>query len=307
MQDELNEMTTDSELMDQPATVNSPPLDFPLRLSQTQLSLLSTCPRKFQHVYLEQLAVPADYEQQERQSQGSRFHLLMQQWQLGLPVEPLLQGDAQLQQWFTAFISAAPEIFALGGDASGLRQSEHTRMLEFDGYLLTAIYDLLITTDRQAKILDWKTYARPRNARWLVQNWQTRLYPFLLAETSAYAPEQISMTYWFFQAQAEGEAAQQLTIAYDSAKHEQTRRDLTQLLHQLTGWLERYQAGEWLPQLAATAPECEQCNFSVKCDRLASPDENYPESADENPLESAIDLSNPDPLVSLAGIQEIPL
>lgn len=120
--------------------------------------MLATCPRKFQHLYLEQLAAPPDAEQQERLSQGSQFHLLMQQWQLGLPIEPLLHTDKALQHWFQAFQSAAPEILSLADETEPpLSQSEHTRTLEFAGYLLTVVYDLLLLGDRSAKILDWKT------------------------------------------------------------------------------------------------------------------------------------------------------
>ena len=71
----------------------------PFRLSQSQLNRLAACPRKFQHTDLEQLAAPSEPDQQERQNQGTRFHLLMQQWLLGLPVKPLVQNDPQLQSW----------------------------------------------------------------------------------------------------------------------------------------------------------------------------------------------------------------
>ncbi|UBF25357.1 PD-(D/E)XK nuclease family protein [Kovacikia minuta CCNUW1] len=245
------------------------PLSFPLRLSQGNLNLLATCPRKFQHTYLEQLAAPNPPEQQEKQNQGNRFHLLMQQWQLGLPIAPFIQADGQLQQWFKAFTNAAPKILTLGsGEEVVLSQSEHTRTLEFQGYLFTVVYDLLLSGQQSAKILDWKTYPRPQNSRWLLENWQTRLYPFVLAETSTYLPEQISMTYWFFQAtgeQATAAAAQSFAIAYNAAKHEQTRQDLSQLLTQLTHWLDQYQAGEPFPHLAFGSKPCETCTFPRRC------------------------------------------
>ena len=67
-----------------------------LRLSQGQLNLLATCPRKFQHTYLEQLAALADPKQNTRQILGSRFHLLMQQQAMGLPIQSFLAEDEQL-------------------------------------------------------------------------------------------------------------------------------------------------------------------------------------------------------------------
>ncbi|MHC5832750.1 MAG: PD-(D/E)XK nuclease family protein, partial [Nostoc sp.] len=81
-----------------------------LRLSQGQLNLLEACPRKFQHTYLEQLNSPSNPEQEERQTLGSRFHLLMQQQEMGLPIHSFLEADAQLQSWMLAFADAAPEI-----------------------------------------------------------------------------------------------------------------------------------------------------------------------------------------------------
>ncbi|MGA7933014.1 MAG: PD-(D/E)XK nuclease family protein [Kovacikia sp.] len=271
-------------------------------MSQGNLNLLATCPRKFQHIYIEQLASPNPPEQQEKQSQGNRFHLLMQQWQLGLPIDPFIREDAQLQQWFTAFINAAPQILAIESEGQAvLRQSEHTRTLEFQGYLLTVVYDLLLSSPHQAKILDWKTYPRPQTPRWLLENWQTRLYPFVLAETSAYLPEQISMTYWFFQ---EGEQAttaevQSFAIAYGPTKHEQTRQDLSALLTQLTHWLERYQAGQPLPQFPVRSKPCATCNFAFRC---FGPDDRQERSSDQLPL-----ASSGQGWPNLETIQEVPL
>lgn len=265
-----------------------------LRISQSQLNLLETCPRKFQQVYLEQLAAPTSPEQQERQMWGTRFHRLLQQWQLGLPVEPLVLADSQLHQWFTDFVNAAPQILTLDAAGGEIRQqSEHARTLEFHGYLLTVVYDLLLSDDRQAQILDWKTYPRPQTPRWLMQNWQTRLYPFVLAETSAYQPEQISMTYWFFQTsglEAESQP-QSFRLTYDRTQHEQTRQDLSQLLTQLTHWLTRYQAGEPFPQVAQESTQCDSCSFASRCDRQAQAEEKL------------VDL----PVLAIAEIQEIPL
>lgn len=264
-----------------------------MRLSQGQLNLLETCPRKFQHTYLEQLASPTTPDQQERLILGSRFHLLMQQREMGLPIEPFIQEDNQLRQWFAAFVGAAPKILSLNEASPVLRQSEHQRTLEFEGHLITVVYDLLILTEQQAQILDWKTYPKPQKSRRLAENWQTRLYPFVMAETSHYQPEQISITYWFFQSrEADRTEPQSLRFAYDSAQHRKIRQDLTRLLQQLTGWLDRYQAtGESFPQIPYT-PTCDDCAFALRCQR----------SLDQTG--GAIDATKfPD----LADIEEIPL
>lgn len=253
-----------------------PSVEPKLRLSQGQLNLLESCPRKFQHIYLEQLGSPATPEQQAHQAWGSRFHLLMQQQELGLPIDSLIAEDAQMQRCISSLLAAVPEIAAPASAASdsSWRQSEHRRTCSIQGYPITVIYDLLMLEEDQARILDWKTYPRPPQQRWLTRNWQTRLYPFVLAETSQYLPEQISLTYWFVQAQDEAQRdltqallPQSLTFAYNATLHEQTRQELVQLLGQLTNWLERYQQGEPFPQVNEAVERCEDCQFSGRCQR----------------------------------------
>jgi len=246
---------------------------FPLRLSQGQLNLLTTCPRKYQYLVLEQRGIPDPLEQQERFAAGSRFHLLMQQWELGLAIAPLLAADPQLQQWFNQFIQAAGEILSLD-DATQpvIRQSEQERTLEFQGYLLTVVYDLLLTNSQQARIIDWKTYPRPQNPHWLMQNWQSRLYPFVLAESGEYTPEQISMVYWFFQtnSQSAENQPQCLPLPYTTRQHGQTRQDLSRLLATLSIWLANYSTSTHgkptdFPKLPPDSPVCQTCQFASTC------------------------------------------
>lgn len=256
-----------------------------LRLSQGQLNLLSLCPRRFQHTYLDQLSIPTTPEQQERMTWGNRFHLLMQQRELGLLTDSFAaapftrsqpadesterqpdQPDQQLRQCVAAFLQAAPEIFQ--PSQAGFRYSELRRTFEFQGYLFTVVYDLLLLTPQQSQILDWKTYPRPQNSRHLSKNWQTWLYPFVLAETSNYSPEQISMTYWFIQgSRDQSPEPQSLKFAYSATQHRQIQQDLSYLLSQLTGWLQGYEAGEPFPQIQESAGRCDSCPFVRRCQR----------------------------------------
>jgi PD-(D/E)XK nuclease superfamily len=235
-----------------------------MRLSQGQLTLLELCPRKFQHTYLEQLASPTSPEQQERLAAGSQFHALMQQWEMELPIQAFLQEDPQLRRWFNAFVDASPQILA---KAAEFRQSEHPRILEIEGHVITVIYDLLLLSDSEAQIIDWKTYPKPRKSDRITQNWQSRLYPFVLAETSDYRPEQISMTYWFFQAQGEAAEPQSLKVKYDTKQHEEIRLDLFTLLNKLKEWSDRYTIGEPFPQVPESAGHCIDCSFALRCER----------------------------------------
>jgi hypothetical protein len=235
-----------------------------MRLSQGQLNTLERCPRLFQHTCLEQLQSPADPGYEEKQVLGSRFHLLMQQREMGLPIDSFLQADVNLQSWMDKFAAAAPEILQ---SANGeFRESEHFRTLNFSDYLLTVVYDLLIADDVQAQILDWKTSAKSPNKRKLEKNWQTRLYLYVLAETSQYVPENISMTYWFVQSSGK---PQSIKFSYSTAQHEQTRKKLTKLLSQLTQWLGDFYQGKPFPQVSLGNKACDGCQFAKRCGRVS--------------------------------------
>ncbi|MBW4687316.1 MAG: PD-(D/E)XK nuclease family protein [Komarekiella atlantica HA4396-MV6] len=268
-----------------------------LRLSQGQLNLLEACPRKFQHTYLEKLSSPLDPEHEERQTLGSRFHLLMQQREMGLPIDSLLQVDAQLQKWMSAFGNAAPEVLTLATNNQTFRESEHYRTLQVQDYLLTVIYDLLIADNQQAQILDWKTYPKPPNKSKLAKNWQTRLYMYVLAETSEYLPEKISMTYWFVQSEGR---PQSIRFNYNAVQHEHTARKLNQLLSKLTNWLELYQNNEQFPQVMETSKACNYCQFATRCERQQATEQDI---SDDNHLS----VNSTSLLPNLANIQEVSL
>lgn len=241
-----------------------------LRLSQGHLNLLEACPRKFQHTYLEQLNSPLDPKHEEHQTLGSQFHLLMQQREMGLPIGSFLEADTQLKSWMSGFSNAAPEILT-PTDTQTFRESEHYRTLQIQNYLLTVVYDLFIADNQQAQILDWKTYPKPQNQRKLAQNWQTRLYLYVLAETSAYLPKNISMTYWFVQSEVQ---PQNITFNYDSTQHQQTAQKLNQLLNKLTNLLEKYEKNQLFPQVSENSKICNYCYFAPGCARTQASPEN---------------------------------
>ncbi|ACK71700.1 conserved hypothetical protein [Gloeothece citriformis PCC 7424] len=255
------------------------PIKTPLiRLSQGQLNLLETCPPQFQRVYLEQLAPPVSPEQYQKLSWGSQFHQLMQQGELGLPIDSLLAEDEELHHAINALKATAPELWQ--PQENTWREAEHTRQITFGGYVLTGVYDLLILEKSEAKIIDWKTYLQPEDSTKLALNWQTRLYLYLLAETTDYPLETLSMTYWFVKLPTQPKC---LTFSYNQTQHEKTRQDLTKLLSQLDQWLEDYiNDGVDFPHLCDCQTRCpyyaiSEVNFHLKNlqkqDRLKSIDE----------------------------------
>ena len=203
-----------------------------LRLSQRHLNLLETCPPKFKQLYISQDNLIPNPENEERQVWGCQFHLLMQQRELGLPIDSILTTEKELAASLEALIKEVPELSTR--QSKGQRAAEHYRTLSINDYLLSVIYDLVIAQEDKAQILDWKTYLQPKTKTNLAQNWQTRLYLYVLAETSDYTPEQISMTYWFVKLPKK---PQSHTFQYSKQLHQQTKQDLTALLTNLDTWL----------------------------------------------------------------------
>ncbi|MEL6580910.1 MAG: PD-(D/E)XK nuclease family protein, partial [Cyanobacteria bacterium J06621_12] len=103
-----------------------------IRLSQSHLNLLSLCPRKFQQVYIDCLGSLPAPEQQVSMQWGSRFHLLMQQRELTLPINPLLATDLELDRSLKALIQAAPELVP---HPDVWREAEHCRTLSIGNFL----------------------------------------------------------------------------------------------------------------------------------------------------------------------------
>ncbi|MEO1183795.1 MAG: PD-(D/E)XK nuclease family protein, partial [Cyanobacteria bacterium J06636_27] len=131
--------------------------------------------------------------------------------------------------------------------------------------------------------------------RKLQYNWQTRLYMYVLAETSDYLPENISMTYWFVQSETK---PKNIKFTYSSLQHQQTEKKLNQHLKKLTKWLQAYQQGEQFPQVPEGSKTCNYCQYASRCQRVSMNSDNQ---ISQNLLEADNNLIN------LANIQEVPL
>lgn len=269
-----------------------------LLLSQSHLTLLEACPRRYQYVFFDARSAPSTYEQHAKTQWGSQFHLLMQQKALDLPIQSVSSADTDMTASLDALAKAAPEVFAhlpAVQSPNTFSQSEHRRVLAFNDYLLTVVYDLVVLSTQQTQedskgyIYDWKTHQTPPSKDRLKADWQTRLYQYVLCETTELAPEQISMTYWFVRldptrqpdkfsmdSSAESLANESLNqhaavepssyrFDYGLAQHDQTRRDLLALTDDLT----RMRQSGTFPKVDIAKGLCDRCPFAVRCDRLS--------------------------------------
>ncbi|MGY6528628.1 MAG: PD-(D/E)XK nuclease family protein [Cyanobacterium sp.] len=197
-------------------------------LSQTHLNLFETCPPLFQKRYLEQISTLSNVVQEEKGEWGKKFHLLMQQYHLGLPLDSFVYEDVSFQQSLEALVHETQNIWT--SSEVQAREAEYKLQLKFKSYIFTVIYDLLILYPNQAVIYDWKTFLQPENGDKLRNNWQTKLYLYVLAEKMNYEPSQLSMTYWFVKLPHK---IQSMTIQYSDRMHEKNRQDINNVLDRM--------------------------------------------------------------------------
>jgi PD-(D/E)XK nuclease superfamily len=241
------------------------------RLSQGHLKTLQECPRKFEYIYLSSLATLSPTDREQSMQFGSDFHRLLHQRELGMSIEPFLADNPKIQAAVNGLQQTAPHLFAESPEIE--RASEQVRTLMIAGedqenqYLFTAIYDLLLLGVK-AQIIDWKTYGRPARTEKLEQDWQTRLYLYMLVATSDYAAEDVSFTYWFVQS----DPPQSVTFGYSDRQHQETQQELAELIDRLSGWLKQYRQGKSLPQVEPEKQLCKNCQFVARCDRVEDVD-----------------------------------
>lgn len=203
-------------------------------LSQSHLQRYVKCPVEFQRVYLEQLLSLTEPTHLAKQEWGTQFHLIMQQLQLGLALEQIV-ADEKLKQSVQSLITKLPDFLERRSPVES--QAEYRRTLKINDFLLTIICDWVVFREETLEIYDWKTYPQPQKVDYLRHNWQTKLYLYVLAEITDYAPEKLSMTYWFVTA---GEEPQSLKFTYSQAWHQQIKAELTTLLDRLQTDLNNY-------------------------------------------------------------------
>ena len=248
------------------------PPDF--QFSQSSLQDLADCARRFQLRHVERLAWPAPGAEPaavwERRAQaGDRFHRLVQQALLGLPVERAAAVDEQLRDWWERFCATAPAFWGGGArPAPGRFCCEVELGRPLGAFRLGARYDLVVWgPDGRLVIVDWKTAGRKPPRSTLAARLQTRVYPWVLAAAGGEltrgappAPDQIEMVYWFAEAPDEPERFQ-----YAAAQQQQDGVYLASLV----------KATENLDPASdlrtTDLAHCRYCVYRARCERGGHP------------------------------------
>ena len=239
------------------------PPDF--QFSQSNLQDYVDCPRRFLLRHLLKVAWPAleaepVLENEQAMQRGAQFHGLVQQHLLGIPADSLtrLAQEEALSRWWQAYLSSNP------AGTQGVRFPELALSAPLQSYRLLAKYDLLlILPEGRAVIYDWKTSAKKPRRQSLLGRMQTRVYPYLLVQASAFLnqgipfrPDQVEMIYWFTEAPHEPEV-----IAYSEDQCQKDGAYLEALVGEIAGLKQE--------ELNLTQHEerCAFCTYRSLCER----------------------------------------
>jgi hypothetical protein len=244
------------------------------RLSVHALRTWDTCPRQFALRYRLNRYWPApeghvqDAEGERRKRLGEAFHRLVEYQMRGLdPSRSLvawLPELPELEAMWRTFV-ASPETRIPPGASAWTEQALHAMIA---GVPVMARYDRIVQTGERWQILDWKT-GNLAHAR-LVDDWQTRLYPFLLVEAGSalgkgpIAPNQVEMVY----VQVKGHDT--WSLDHSTARHEATRRELERRAAAAVAPFDPALHDD--PAFPRNPSACERCPYDTLCNaRTAEP------------------------------------
>jgi CRISPR/Cas system-associated exonuclease Cas4 (RecB family) len=237
-----------------------------LTLSQNRLLAFLTCRRRFQLRYLVQLSwpnLPLIPQQRAAVERGQKFHQLLERFFLDLPISEHDITDPQLRMWwksFQEFILPLPPGRAL---------PEFRLTVPIGRHFLTGRFDLVIINSEDDQpvvhIYDWKT-SRPRPAMELQDDWQSKLYLAMMAESKSaileksrmLTPDQIKLTYWYV---TDPQTAR--TITYSREQHEQNWSEIEMLVAEIDSCLK---IDQW--PLIDNWSHCRSCAYWAYCGRF---------------------------------------
>jgi hypothetical protein len=240
-----------------------PPADF--RFSQRSLQDFVDCKHRFLLRYMKHLAWPAivtepAVEHERRVYLGARLHQLIQQHRIGVPETRLRASirDPELMRWWEHYLHDSP---------SDLPEVQHTEIVlsaPLAGYRVMAKYDLLaLDPGRKAVIVDWKTASRPPRYEHIAVRLQTKVYPYVLAQSGRalnegipIQPAQIEMIYWF-----SNQPQSPVHFQYDEDQYDMDESYLISLVGQIVDLAES--------DFLRTSDErlCRYCVYRSLCER----------------------------------------
>ena len=234
-----------------------------LRLSAHNLREFDRCPRAFALRYKANRFWPAhDPVPSKKMELGQAFHKAVHQKFLGL--DPLIENIPGLEElWQKYNLSAYSR-----SEENQKSWSEQNLHVTLDGVDFLARYDRLVRLEENWTILDWKT--GKVDAPKLAGDWQTKMYPFILAEAGSVLnegkriePSRIRMIYW------EGMTGTPFDrFPYDEGKHEILRAEFKEKVRQVSKPFDEENLDD--PNFPRKKAHCKDCGFNSLCNRQYS-------------------------------------
>jgi len=247
------------------------PIDF--QFSQACLQDFVDCRRRFWLRYIKRFAWPAIPAAPAREFEryillGNRFHHLVHQHRLGIPVEKLSDAirEDELHVWWENYLKTADSLWENEEFYGSSLYAENILSTPLNGYRLIAKYDLLVISPQgKAMVVDWKTSrqsSQSQRRRGLTQSLQTSVYPYVLVMAAGSSlnaslnPDHIEMVYWFTNFPNQPERFQ-----YDKSRFDEDKRTINDLSAQILSLAE--------DQFTQTPVEhhCRYCVYRSYCER----------------------------------------
>lgn len=231
-------------------------------LTQTALRTYLACPYRFRLRYVEGVpwpTLPQDPSIEAAMERGRRFHELARQHFLGIEVSEQVEvADPELVSWWEALQAHPPDLVAYPQ-----RYPEAGLSIPLSPYRLGARYDLLALSKDAALIVDWKTGRSLPPGDALIDDIQSRIYLYVLAEGGgayhpagrAFLPASLTLLYWHPQ------GPQQVALAYSATRRDEDGLFLRALVEQVTATP--------VEALGRTEDEeaCGRCAYAPLCGR----------------------------------------
>lgn len=233
--------------------------------SQHKLHDYLECQCRYELKYIQQIVWPAVLsepvlELEEQMKNGELFHLMAQQYFLGIDQEIILQQDVngKMKDWWGAFVDFADYY------KSFRNQSEVLISTKINSFRFIGIFDVLISIPGEKFIiLDWKTNRTKPTRKYLSNHIQTRLYPLLLTSSGEpwnkgkkIFPDQIEMIYWFANDPDHPES-----FLYSEKQYQEDLTFMVDLVHRI----ENTKIGAF--NLTDDERRCKFCNYRSLCGR----------------------------------------
>ena len=237
-------------------------LPTPFIFSQSCLQDYHDCEKRFYLRYIEKLAWPTievepALENEQKQIEGQKFHQLVHQHLLGIPIDKLNKQAATypLSEWWQNYLSSDLQL------DENVLLPEIPLITNLGNHKITGKYDLIAIHNEKIRIFDWKTYQKKPSESRMGLRYQTKVYCSLIVKTAptlikkhTFDPDKLEMVYWLANF-----PAQPIRLTYSETQYERDLQHLEKVITRIAKQ-DEFNASE-------EEKKCQYCSYRSYCDR----------------------------------------